>query len=163
MLEPIKFSAVIMCTFVSLTLAAYAGGALGGFALSPGKTRIAASAAASKQIAATIGNHFRFSVACDWRRPSIAVVGAVVLSSEILFSSHSQSINSQGGTGNGTAKLKIIANFRDVKKHVFQIPGNRNLFDWEGQLSARNPKPRSAAGIIAGHQVRTMAQKFRDV
>src|SRR5947207_14755630 len=65
-----------------------------------------------------------------------------------LLSANRQSIDADRRTGNRAAKFQIIADFRDIQKDFLQIPRNRNFLDWIGELSARNPQTRSAAGVI---------------
>src|SRR5215470_8708349 len=80
-----------------------------------------------------------------------------------LFASDSQTIDANGRRSDRAAEFEVVANFRDVQKHVFQITRDRNLLDWKGQFTAGNPKPRRAARIISRNEICAMAEKFGDI
>src|SRR5678815_3351263 len=56
------------------------------------------------------------------------------------------------------AKLEVVAERNDVAEHLFEVAGDRDLLDRVRDLSVLNPETRSAARVIAGHRIDTLAK-----
>ena len=66
------------------------------------------------------------------------------------------------GEAIGAAELQVVADFGDVEQHVFQVAGDRDLFDRKGQFAVLDPQAAGAAREIAGDQVHAEAEKLGD-
>ena len=86
------------------------------------------------------------------------------LQSEIvLLAADDQAVDADRWAGHGAAKFEVAGDFGNVEEHFFQISRHRDLFHRIGQFAARDPEAGRAAGVVAGHQVRAVAEKFGDV
>src|SRR6266849_5162582 len=85
---------------------------------------------------------------------------AAVLS---LCSGDGHAVNTQSGSGQGAAKLKIIADFRDIVQHVFEITGHGNFLDRESEFAVLDPETTGATGKIARNHVHAEAEELRHI
>src|ERR1700675_1529706 len=79
-----------------------------------------------------------------------------------LFATHSKPVNPNRRRGHAAAEFEIASDFGNVFEQLFQISGDRDLFDGIGEFAVDDPEPGSAARVIAGDQIRAVTEEFGD-
>jgi len=57
----------------------------------------------------------------------------------VLLASDCKAIDADGRRSYCATEFKIVSDFGDVQKHLFQVTGDSNLLDREGQITAGDP------------------------
>src|ERR1039458_3624012 len=80
-----------------------------------------------------------------------------------LVAANCEPVNAERRRGHRAAELQIVRNLGDVEEDFLQVSRHGDLFNRISKLSARDPQAGGAAGIIAGYQVRAVAEELCDV
>src|SRR5260370_22775716 len=68
-----------------------------------------------------------------------------------LLSANGEAVDADGGRGHAATKFQIAPYLGNIAEHVFEVAGDRDLFDRIGQFAVDDPHARRSTGVIAGY------------